>query len=115
MLNDTTNACLSQSSIIHRASISLDRAHLSMCVPLSLYWFVYLTVLRKLTFCVPTASRSHVDEVALAKASHLHVAGYYNCSGLQAPLPEILKKAKEAGLTISLDPQEDAEGKWSRE
>lgn len=43
---------------------------------------------------------------------HLHVASYYLQKGLQASLPEIFRKAKEAGLTTSLDTNDDPEDRW---
>lgn len=46
-------------------------------------------------------------------AKHLHVSSYFLQRALQPSLPEILRKAKEAGLTTSLDTNDDPEDRWS--
>ena len=48
-------------------------------------------------------------------AKHLHVSSYFLLRGLQASLVEIFRKAKEAGLTTSLDTNDDPENRWSSE
>lgn len=46
---------------------------------------------------------------------HLHVSSYFLQKGLQASLGEIFRKAKAAGLTTSLDTNDDPEDRWSTE
>jgi sugar/nucleoside kinase (ribokinase family) len=48
-------------------------------------------------------------------AKHLHVSSYFLQKGLQASLGEIFRKAKAAGLTTSLDTNDDPEDRWSRD
>lgn len=45
-------------------------------------------------------------------AKHLHVSSYFLQKGLQAALPEIFRKAKQAGLSTSLDTNDDPEDRW---
>ncbi len=45
-------------------------------------------------------------------ASHFHLAAVYRMRYLRAAAPGILRKAREAGLTTSVDTQWDHEGEW---
>jgi sugar/nucleoside kinase (ribokinase family) len=46
-------------------------------------------------------------------AKHLHVSSYYLQKGVRPHLIEIYRKAKEAGLSTSLDTNDDPEDRWS--
>lgn len=46
-------------------------------------------------------------------AKHLHVSSYFLQKGLQPALPGIFQKAKEAGLSTSLDTNDDPEDCWA--
>lgn len=46
-------------------------------------------------------------------AKHLHLSSYFLQKGLRPDLIEIFRKAKDAGLTTSLDTNDDPEGRWS--
>ena len=48
----------------------------------------------------------------LESAHHFHLSSLYLQRGLQPGLPGMLSKLKQAGLTISLDTNDDPEGKW---
>ena len=48
-------------------------------------------------------------------AKHLHVSSYFLHKGLRPHFIEIFRKAKEAGLTTSLDTNDDPEDHWSAE
>jgi sugar/nucleoside kinase (ribokinase family) len=48
-------------------------------------------------------------------AKHLHVSSYFLQKGLQSSLAGIFQKAKAAGLTTSLDTNDDPEDRWSSE
>jgi sugar/nucleoside kinase (ribokinase family) len=48
-------------------------------------------------------------------AKHLHVSSYFLQKGLRPHLIEIFRKAKDAGLTTSLDTNDDPENRWSGE
>jgi sugar/nucleoside kinase (ribokinase family) len=48
-------------------------------------------------------------------AKHLHVSSYFLHKTLRPQLIEIYRKAKDAGLTTSLDTNDDPENRWSGE
>ena len=58
------------------------------------------------------ASKPLWIEELLPKARHLHICSYYLLKSLQAEYPAILKKAKNLGLSISLDTNWDPEEGW---
>ena len=49
----------------------------------------------------------------LLSAKHLHVSSYFLQKGVRPHLIEIYRKAKEAGLSTSLDTNDDPEDRWS--
>jgi sugar/nucleoside kinase (ribokinase family) len=53
-----------------------------------------------------------VDMNYVLEAGHLHLSSYYLQSGMQEGCSELFRRAKEAGLTTSLDPDSDTSGKW---
>lgn len=55
---------------------------------------------------------AHLDFDFLARARHLHLSSLYLQRGLHAGLPELLHRLKQAGLTISLDTNDDPEDRW---
>jgi sugar/nucleoside kinase (ribokinase family) len=56
--------------------------------------------------------RSDIAEGLLRSARHLHIGSYFLMKKIQPYYPEILKKLKEYGATISLDINWDPEEKW---
>jgi sugar/nucleoside kinase (ribokinase family) len=58
-------------------------------------------------------SDKDLDLKHVFNAKHLHVSSYFLQKGLQASLGEIFRKAKAAGLTTSLDTNDDPEDRWS--
>ena len=58
-----------------------------------------------------TVQAQWIEEL-LPQTRHLHICSYYLLKSLQAAYPSILKKAKELGLTVSLDTNWDPEEKW---
>jgi sugar/nucleoside kinase (ribokinase family) len=48
-------------------------------------------------------------------AKHLHVSSYFLQKGMRASLVDVFRRAKEAGLTTSLDTNDDPENRWSTE
>ncbi len=48
----------------------------------------------------------------LADSRHFHVSSYYLQRGLRPRVPELFRKMKEAGLTISLDTNDDPDDGW---
>jgi sugar/nucleoside kinase (ribokinase family) len=53
-----------------------------------------------------------VDVEYLASARHIHLSSFYLQRGLQAGIPALLKKMKSAGLTTSLDCNDDPDDRW---
>lgn len=56
-------------------------------------------------------SLAHIPE-DLSSFGHLHVSSYFLHKALKADIPALFKKAKEDGLTTSLDLQWDPENEW---
>ncbi|MGH3140859.1 MAG: carbohydrate kinase family protein [Gaiellales bacterium] len=53
-----------------------------------------------------------VDPDLLRSARHLHIASYFLLDGLRPGLPDLVAAAHAAGLSVSLDPQDDPAGSW---
>jgi len=53
-----------------------------------------------------------LDVEYLASAKHFHLSSFYLQRGLQAGIPTLLKKMKSAGLTTSLDCNDDPDDSW---
>ncbi|MCL2188419.1 MAG: sugar kinase [Defluviitaleaceae bacterium] len=51
-------------------------------------------------------------EALLPQARHLHICSYFLLKSLQESYPALAKRAKEHGVTISLDTNWDPEEKW---
>ncbi len=48
----------------------------------------------------------------LTDSRHFHLSSFYLQKGLTAQIPELFKKIKAAGLTISLDTNDDPDDRW---
>ncbi|MGA8245932.1 MAG: carbohydrate kinase family protein, partial [Nocardioides sp.] len=57
--------------------------------------------------------RTAVEDVGGRGVVHVHVASLYLQPGLLAVLPDVLRAAQEAGLTTSVDTNDDPTGRWS--
>lgn len=66
------------------------------------------------TFCgaMNELTINHIPWRNITEFSHLHFSNYFLQSGIQPDIVELFKKAKEAGLSTSLDLQVDPEDKW---
>ena len=53
-----------------------------------------------------------ITEEALLSSKHLHISSIFLQKGLKPGINKLLKKAKEYGLTTSIDPQWDPAEKW---
>jgi sugar/nucleoside kinase (ribokinase family) len=53
-----------------------------------------------------------VDPGLVRSARHLHIASYFLLDGLRPGLPDLVAAAHAAGVTVSLDPQDDPAGSW---
>jgi sugar/nucleoside kinase (ribokinase family) len=56
---------------------------------------------------------SDLDFRYLASGRHFHVSSIYLQKGLQAGLPDLCRKLKNEGLTISLDTNDDPDDLWA--
>jgi sugar/nucleoside kinase (ribokinase family) len=56
----------------------------------------------------------NLDLDYLADARHFHMSSYYLQRALTPRIPELFAKLKQAGLTISLDPNDDPSQQWDR-
>jgi sugar/nucleoside kinase (ribokinase family) len=70
---------------------------------------------RTLTYLGTTAvlRMEDLDLEYIAAARHLHFASYFLQAGLRKDVPALLAFCKQAGLTVSLDPNDDPTGEWS--
>jgi sugar/nucleoside kinase (ribokinase family) len=55
---------------------------------------------------------AHLDFEFLIQARHFHLSSLYLQKGLHAGLPDLLRRLKRAGLTISLDTNDDPDDQW---
>jgi sugar/nucleoside kinase (ribokinase family) len=60
-------------------------------------------------------SERDLDLNYVFSAKHLHVSSYFLQKGIRVSLLEIFRKAKAAGLTTSLDTNDDPENRWGSE
>lgn len=65
------------------------------------------------TMAEMTAADLDLNYVFAAK--HLHLSSYFLQKALQPGLPELFRRAKERGLSTSLDTNDDPENRWSNE
>ncbi len=63
---------------------------------------------------VSEAGIEHIKKGFIIQGGHLHLASYYLQNNLKSYFPDILARAKAAGMTTSLDPGSDPEGRWDR-
>lgn len=62
-----------------------------------------------------TMAETAVDDLPLEyleSSRHFHLSSLYLQRGLQPGLPALLKRLKQSGLTISLDTNDDPDGRW---
>jgi sugar/nucleoside kinase (ribokinase family) len=63
---------------------------------------------------IPELRVEDIDADLLASARHVHVSSYFLQSGLWSGLPGLLRKARDAGATVSLDPNWDPAETWDQ-
>ena len=61
---------------------------------------------------IVAVTASDTDALELGRYSHLHVSSYFLQQGLRPAVPELLARARAAGLTTSLDPGFDPDERW---
>lgn len=62
--------------------------------------------------CLDRLEPADVPPELLARSSHLHVASYFLQPKLAAGLPKLFQAAHDAGLSTSLDTNDDPAGTW---
>ncbi len=55
---------------------------------------------------------AHTGISILTSSRHFHLSSYFLQSGLRKDVPRLLSWCKRAGLTTSLDPNDDPSGEW---
>ncbi len=53
-----------------------------------------------------------LDFSYLTDSGHLHLSSFYLQRGLRGRIPQMLRRAKSAGLTVSMDPNDDPDDRW---
>lgn len=67
---------------------------------------------RALLYRLGAASETFAPFDLPADAGHFHISAIYRMRDLRARAPDLLRRAREAGLRTSLDAQWDTEGEW---
>jgi sugar/nucleoside kinase (ribokinase family) len=101
--------CLRQSGVDTSRIIRQPGGRTGICVLMSFpheYAMASFPGIRE-TFCL-----EDVDLDYVRTARHMHMSSYYIQPALRSGAPELFRVAKEAGLTTSLDPDQDPAGKW---
>lgn len=62
---------------------------------------------------IPTLTAADIPDDLLRQARHLHVASYFLQTALQPGLPALFLRARELGLTTSLDTNYDPSERWN--
>jgi sugar/nucleoside kinase (ribokinase family) len=62
---------------------------------------------------IKALSAAEVTDDMLCQSRHLHVASYFLQTSLQPGLPDLFKRARNLGLTTSLDPNWDPADAWT--
>jgi sugar/nucleoside kinase (ribokinase family) len=63
--------------------------------------------------CMAEMSMEHLDTAYLKSARHFHLSSYFLHRALVPQIPDLLRDLRRAGLTISLDTNDDPAGRWS--
>jgi sugar/nucleoside kinase (ribokinase family) len=61
---------------------------------------------------IPALSAESVTDDLLRQSRHLHIASYFLQTTLQPHLPQLFRRARSLGLTISFDPNWDPSRQW---
>ena len=65
--------------------------------------------------CIPRLTVEDIDFSILHRYRHLHVGSYFLQTGLQPGLPVLFRRARQVGLTVSLDVGYDPKERWGGE
>src|SRR5262249_41485251 len=72
------------------------------------YILTYLGVMAEMRF-------EDLDLKHIFSARHLHLSSFFLQRALRPRIPELFRLAKQAGLTTSLDTNDDPENRWDRD
>jgi sugar/nucleoside kinase (ribokinase family) len=62
--------------------------------------------------CMAEMTLEHLDVSYLSSSRHFHLSSYFLHRGLVAQIPELFQRLKAAGLTISMDTNDDPADRW---
>ena len=62
--------------------------------------------------CMAEMKLEHLDLEYLTSARHFHLSSFFLHRGMIQQIPELFRKLKQAGLTISLDTNDDPDDRW---
>ena len=62
--------------------------------------------------CMAEMKLEHLDFDYLTSARHFHLSSFFLHRGMIHQIPELLRRIKSAGLTISLDTNDDPDDRW---
>ena len=70
-----------------------------------------------LTFmgAIPALNYSEIDFSLIANSRHLHLGSFFMLKNLRSDVPELFRKAKERGLTVSMDTNYDPLEQWDHD
>jgi sugar/nucleoside kinase (ribokinase family) len=108
-LGDYLRRCLQQSGVDVSHMVFVPSGGTGICISMSFpdeYAMVSYPGIRE-TFCA-----ADVDFDYVRTARHLHMSGYYLLRGMQTGAADLFCRAKQAGMSTSLDPDHDPSGKW---
>jgi len=77
-------------------------------MPRKRYILTYAGVMAEMRF-------EDLDLDYVFNAQHLHLSSYFLQRALRPRVPELFRLAKQAGLTTSLDTNDDPDGRWERD
>ena len=64
---------------------------------------------------IPSLTYEEINFSLIAQCRHMHLSGYFLLDKLRPDIPRLFHKARELGLTISLDTNYDPSEKWNDE
>lgn len=112
--DDLGRFCLSE---LREAGVDLSRCVPAHGVPAAVTVHLQHKKLRHMfTYAGPTCELTFdgLDVGYLAQSQHFHMSSYYLQRALTPRIPELFAELKKAGVTLSLDPNDDPSQKWDR-
>jgi sugar/nucleoside kinase (ribokinase family) len=61
---------------------------------------------------IPLLQKEQIDESMIQQARHLHLGSYFLLDAIRPDLPALFSRARENGVTTSLDTNWDPSGRW---